>query len=41
MRQMRQNALAELTRTLYAQMEEGGWLGAVIRENLAGLEYGE
>ncbi len=33
--------MAELSRTLYSQMEEGARLDAVIRENLAGLGYGE
>ena len=33
--------MTELTRTLYRQMGESGRLDAVIRENLAGLGYGE
>ncbi len=33
--------MAELSRTLYSQMEEGARLDAVIRENWAGLGYGE
>ena len=32
--------MVELSRPLYAQMEEGARLDAVIRENLAGLGYG-
>ncbi len=36
-----QKAMAELSRTLSAPMEEGARLDAVIRENLAGLGYGE
>ena len=41
MRQTRQNALAELHRTLYAQMEERARLDAVMRENLVGFGYEE
>jgi type I restriction enzyme M protein len=33
--------MAELSKTLYSQMEEGARLDAVIRENLAGLGYGQ
>ena len=33
--------MTELTRTLYRQMEESGKLDAMIKENLAGLGYGE
>ncbi|WP_169392004.1 MULTISPECIES: class I SAM-dependent DNA methyltransferase [Psychrobacter] len=33
--------MAELTQTLYAQMQESARLDAVIRENLEGLGYGE
>ncbi len=33
--------MSELSQTLYSQMEEGARLDAVIRENLAGLGYGQ
>lgn len=33
--------MAELSQTLYSQMEEGTRLEAVIRQNLAGLGYGQ
>ena len=33
--------MVELSKTLYSQMEEGARLDAVIRENLAGLGYGQ
>ena len=36
-----QKAMAELSRTLYAPMEQGARLDVVIRKNLAGLGYGE
>jgi len=33
--------MADLTQTLYRQMEESGKLDAAIRKNLEGLGYGE
>ncbi|MDD2464352.1 MAG: hypothetical protein PHI97_10175 [Desulfobulbus sp.] len=36
-----QKAMAELNRILNAQIEEVAWHDAVIRENWAGLGYGE
>lgn len=36
-----QRAMAEISWPLFAQMEEGARLDAVIRENWAGLGYGE
>jgi type I restriction enzyme M protein len=38
---LRRALTGKLSRTLYRQMDEAGRLDAVIRENLAGLGYGE